>query len=74
MTKYQQQQRSSGLTKVQGQTERRIGTKENSERTKQRLEGDRIDESFGFHRVTEGLPRIGWLLNYLAIVSDSQRL
>ncbi len=75
-SKYQQQLRgsgrggdSAGLVRVQGQLERR-GRKENSDRARQRLEGDRIDEIFGFKRLTEGLPRLGWLLNYLPIVSS----
>lgn len=72
-SKYQQQLRGSskdgaGLVRVQGQLERR-GPKQNTERTRQRLEGDTIDEIFGFKRLTEGLPRVGWLLNYLPIVS-----
>lgn len=68
-TKYQKQLKgTSSFKKTQGQTERRVNT-ESSDRTRQRLENDRIDSIFGFDRLVEGLPRLGWLLNYLPIVS-----
>jgi len=89
LTNYQAQLKSKGnYTKVLGQTEKRTPT-ENANRTRIRNEGDRIDELFGFKRLTEvmreliffvsfrililhqGLPRIGWLLNYMPIVSIS---
>lgn len=56
MTKYQAQLKSKGggLTKVSGQTEKRVPT-ENADRARQRAEGDRIDEIFGFSRLTEVL-------------------
>ena len=30
-------------------------------------DGDSIDSQFGFDRITEGSPRLGWLLNYLPL-------
>ena len=53
-SKYQQQLKGKGSVgpRVQGQLERKVNT-ETSERTKQRKEGDSIDEIFGFQRITE---------------------
>lgn len=40
---------------------------QSNEREEYRIEGDLIDEMFGFYRFREGSPRLGWLLNYLPI-------
>ena len=68
-TKYQQQMKGKGYSssKQQGQTIRAYGRQESSQRTALRLEGDEIDKKFGFDRMTEGEPRLGWLLNFLPI-------
>jgi len=39
------------------------------EKAELRYEGNAIDESFGFHNYSEGPGQLGWLLNYLPIVS-----
>lgn len=45
---------------------RPLGDKEKAE---QRYEGNAIDETFGFHNYSEGPGQLGWLLNYIQIVS-----
>eukprot|EP01039_Chlorochromonas_danica_P000441 gene441-475_t len=47
----------------------------NQERISRRADGDRIDERFGFVRLTEGSPRTGWLLNYISttMIDESGR-
>lgn len=75
LTRYQKQQKGKqgqSSVRLQGQLERKVGgIRESVDKTQLRLDGDKIDSIFGFDRMTEGLPRVGWLLNYLAIVSDS---
>jgi hypothetical protein len=76
LTRYQKQQKGKqgqSSVRVQGQLERRVvGSRENVERAWAREEGDRIDSQFDFERLREGLPRIGWLLNYLPITMPDE--
>ena len=57
LTRYQKQQKGKqgqSAVRLQGQLERRaVGSKENQDRAKQRMEGDKIDELFGFSRMKE---------------------
>jgi hypothetical protein len=50
------------------------GRKESQEKIQQRLDGDEIDAKFGYVRIKDGPKRIGWLLNYLPIVSANQEV
>jgi hypothetical protein len=76
LTRYQKQQKGKqgqSSVRVQGQLERRTaGSRENEERARAREEGDRIDNQFDFERLREGLPRTGWLLNYLPITMPDE--
>jgi hypothetical protein len=74
-TRYQRQLKGSGGSGTsQAQVVRGLGgqsgRRESSEKVQQRLDGDEIDTKFGFVRIKEGPKRIGWLLNYLPIVSS----
>ena len=56
LTSYQKQQKgksNQSSQKVQGQTERVIGKRENSDKLQLRLDGDKIDSKFGFDRFKE---------------------
>lgn len=59
--------KSGHTSKLQGQTVRSYGKLESSDRLRLRLEGDDIDSKFGFDRVKDGPPRLGWLLNFMPI-------
>jgi hypothetical protein len=50
----------------QGRGFKPLGDKEKAEL---RYEGNAIDETFGFHNYSEGPGQLGWLLNYIPIVS-----
>ena len=68
LSRYQRQQKG-GTVRVQGMVERTAASGQlrgGADRTQSRLDGDSIDEKFGFHRFKEGSPRLGWLLNYMA--------
>ena len=69
-TSYQRQMSkgSNKFSKVQGQTVRvQQGSAGSGDRTRFRLEGDDIDNNFGFERLKEGPARLGWLLNFMPI-------
>lgn len=57
LTRYQKQQKGKqgqSSVRLQGQLEKKIGgTRERTDRTQQRLEGDKIDSLFGFDRMKE---------------------
>ena len=42
---------------------------DSAEKAKLKFEGDAIDEQFGFETLTEGDGQLGWLRNYIPIVS-----
>lgn len=72
LSRYQQQLKGkggggAGTVRVQGMVERAAGRRGGAEKTQSRLDGDVIDAKFGFERFKEGSPRLGWLLNYMAI-------
>lgn len=69
-SRYQRQLRGSGTS--QAQVVRGQGRKESQEKVQLRLDGDEIDAKFGFNRMKDGPKRVGWLLNYLPIVSNNK--
>ena len=71
MSRYQRQLRGNNQSngKAQSSVVRNNGRKESLEKTQLRMEGDEIDSKFGFDRMKDGPTRLGWLLNYLPIVS-----
>ena len=71
LTRYQKQlkgRQGQSSVRLQGQSERpQFGKREDVNRAQLRIEGDIIDNKFGFDRFKEGPTRVGWLLNYLAV-------
>ena len=68
-TNYQRQLKGSGKSSRSESFNNRSGGSLFRERAQQRLEGDEIDLKFGFDRLKEGPCKLGWLLNYLPVVS-----
>eukprot|EP01038_Epipyxis_sp_PR26KG_P011543 gene11543-15462_t len=71
LTKYQKQQKGGGEKGYNRQLTAR-GRELNGEKTRARLEGDKIDLMFGFDRLVEGPSRVGWLLNYLPVTMPDE--